>query len=82
MMFGVTPPSLGLYDYYDDMFFNTNDCPIYVPYESIDDYMTATNWSNSRLRIFPMAYTTVAGYGEGEGNYRFIASPLVENTGG
>lgn len=27
-----------------------------------------------------MAYSTVPGYGEGEGNYRFIASPLVANT--
>ena len=54
--------------------------PIYVPYESLNDYKTATSWSDYENRIFPMAYTTVAGYGEGEGNYRFIASPLVENT--
>ena len=76
MMFGVTPPSLGYYN----TFYDTNNCPIYVLYESLNDYKTATNWSDYEDRIFPMTYTTVAGYGEGEGNYRFIASPLVENT--
>ena len=76
VMIGTTPPSLG--SYY--AFSNTNNCPIYVPYESQDAYKTATNWNDYEDRIFPMAYTTVAGYGEGEGNYRFIASPLVENT--
>ena len=75
MMFGVTPPSLGY-----SPFNNTNNCPIYVPYESLNNYKTATNWSNYEDRIFPMSYTTIPGYGEGEGNYRFIASPLVENT--
>ena len=53
---------------------------IYVPYESLNTYKTATSWSSYRNRIFPMAYTTILGYGEGDGNYRFIASPLVENT--
>ena len=76
MMFGVTPPSLGYYN----TFYNTNNCPIYVPYESLNDYKTATYWSYYEDRIFPMSYTTIPGYGEGEGNYRFIASPLVENT--
>ncbi len=74
MMLGTTPLSLG-----SSAFNSTNNCPIYVPYESLNDYKTATNWSNYQHRIFPMAYTMVSGYGEGEGNYRFIASPLVEN---
>jgi hypothetical protein len=39
----------------------------------------ATIWSDYEDRIFPMACTTIPGYGEGEGNYRFIASPLAEN---
>ena len=73
----ATPPSLGYYD----VFHSTNNCPIYVLYESLNDYKTAHyNWSNYEDRIFPMAFTTVSGYGEGEVNYRFIASPLVENT--
>ena len=71
----VTPPSLG-----SSAIPYANNCPIYVPYESLNNYKTATNWSSYQNRIFPMAYTTISGYGEGEGNYRFIASPLVENT--
>ena len=74
MMLGTIPPSLG-----SDAFYGTT-CPIYVPYESLNAYKTATNWSDYESRIFPMAYTTISGYGEGEGNYCFIASPLVENT--
>ena len=73
MILGTNPPSLSNNCFYSNF-------PIYVPYESLNDYKTATNWSSYESRIFPMAYTTVAGYGEGEGNYRFIASPLVENT--
>ena len=78
IMFGTTPPSLGLGVF--NNLNNTNDYPIYIPYESLNDYKTATNWSNYESRIFPMAYTTIPGYGESDGNYRFIASPLVENT--
>ena len=74
MMFGTIPPTLG------SSAFNESDFPIYVPYESLNDYKTATIWSDYENRIFPMACTTIPGYGEGEGNYRFIASLLVENT--
>ena len=74
IMLGVNPPIIGR-----NAFANSN-FTIYVPYESLNDYKTATNWSDYEDRIFPMAYTTIPGYGEGEGNYRFIASPLVENT--
>ena len=79
IMYNSDPPSLGGNTFSSISFLNTN-YPIYVPYESLNAYKTATNWSNYEARLFPMAYTTVAGYGEGEGNYRFIASPLVENT--
>ena len=75
VMLGTIPPSFG-----SDVYIYTNNCPIYVPYESVNDYKTTTNWSDYEDRIFPMSYTTIPGYGEGEGNYRFIASPLVENT--
>ncbi len=74
MLYNYNPPSLGSYA------FSNTSFPIYVPYKSLNDYKTATNWSNYEDRIFPMAYTTISGYGVGEGNYRFIASPLVENT--
>ena len=42
----TTPPTLerGPFD-------NTNNCPIYVPAESVDAYKTATNWSAYADRI-------------------------------
>lgn len=36
----TTPPTLGT-----TVFDNTNNCPIYVPSESVNAYKTATNWS-------------------------------------
>ena len=74
ILYNSNPPSLG------SNAFSNASFPIYVPYESLYDYKSAMNWSDYEARIFPMAYTTVSGYGEGEGNYRFIASPLVEDT--
>lgn len=51
---------------------------IYVPYASLNDYESAEYWEDYFFE--GMVVKTVSGYGEGEGNYRFIASPLVENT--
>lgn len=42
----ATPPTL-----YSNAFNNTNNCPIYVPAESVDAYKTATNWSAYADRI-------------------------------
>ena len=42
----TTPPTLG-----SAAFHNTNNCPIYVPAESVDAYKTATNWSAYADRI-------------------------------
>ena len=75
MMLGNTPPSLGYYN----AFGNTNNCPIYVSYASLNDYKTANNWSNYESRIFPMAYTTIPAYSEDSDNWRFIASPLADS---
>ncbi len=46
----TTPPSLG-----SDAFGDTNNCPIYVPAESVDAYKTATNWKTyaSRIQAIP-----------------------------
>lgn len=44
-----TPPAIGL-----QIFFNTNDCPIYVPSDSVNAYKTATNWSDYADRIKDM----------------------------
>lgn len=42
----VTPPSLG-----NNVFYNTNDCPIYVPAESVSVYKSASGWSTYADRI-------------------------------
>lgn len=42
----TTPPTLGT-----DVFYNTNDCPIYVPSGSVDAYKAASGWSDYASRI-------------------------------
>ena len=42
----TTPPTLDSF-----VFDNTNNCPIYVPAESVDAYKSATNWSSLASRI-------------------------------
>lgn len=46
----TTPPTLG-----NSVFDDTNDCPIYVPSESVDTYKAASGWSNyaSRIQAIP-----------------------------
>lgn len=46
----VTPPTLGI-----SAFNSTNDCPIYVPSESVDAYKAASGWSSyaSRIQAIP-----------------------------
>ena len=43
----TTPPTLDNADAFD----NTNDCPIYVPADSVTAYQTATNWASLASRI-------------------------------
>ena len=43
----ITPPTLG-----DDAFYNTNNCPIYVPADSVSAYQSA--WSRYSSRIQPI----------------------------
>jgi len=47
----TTPPTLGNIDAFN----NTNNCPIYVPSESVEAYKTANNWSTyaSRIQAIP-----------------------------
>ena len=45
----LTPPKLG-----SSVFNNTNDCPIYVPAESVEAYKAANNWSSYASRIQPI----------------------------
>lgn len=52
-IYATTPPTL----YYNPTnknngaFYNTNNCPIYVPAESVNAYKTAQYWSNIASRI-------------------------------
>ena len=73
-MFGTTPPSLG------SNVFSSTSFPIYVPYESLITYKNAENWNNYENRIYPMSYKSIPGYSQGNSSWRFIASPLAENT--
>ena len=75
MMKGTTPPVLE----YSTVFEGTA-CPIYVPYESLNTYKTATNWSTYASRIYPWMQTTIPGYGTSNGKWAFIASPLTNST--
>ena len=71
----VDPPVLD-----DDVFYDVSkEIPVYVPYNTIGTYQTASHWCEF-MNYQEICYTTISGYGESEGNYRFIASPLVENT--
>ncbi len=73
-LLSIEPPTLeNLLDMDDSNY------PIYVPYESLDEYKTATNWSNYEDRIFPIAYKSIPAHGQSDG-WQFIASPLAENT--
>ena len=47
-VYAVTPPTLG-----GNAFYNTNNCPIYVPSESVAAYKSS--WSTYESRIYPMA---------------------------
>ena len=51
----VTPPTLGNY-----VFVNTNDAPIYVPCESLDDYKSASGWTEYESRIEAIPNSCVA----------------------
>ena len=42
----TTPPTLG-----NNAFYNTNDCPIYVPSASVSAYQSASGWSDYSSRI-------------------------------
>lgn len=47
----ATPPELG----HSNAFYDTNDCPIYVPDSAVNAYKTATNWSTLASRIKPLS---------------------------
>ena len=72
-MLPTAVPSLGTYVFSS----TSSNLVIYVPYESLSAYQSATNWSSHASKMQPMAYKSIAGYGTGNGNWAFIASPLT-----
>ena len=82
MMYPVNPPSM-----YGSFAMNNihiddpaNSIKMYVPYESLEDYKTAEYWSEYQPIIFPWLQKSVSGYGSSEGDWYFLASPLVGNA--
>ena len=83
-IFAKTPPSIG-----NAVFDKTNDCPIYVPAESVNAYKSASGWSEYAHRIFPIAPSSVdlSKYGTANcylapknGTYSFNASVKGNST--
>lgn len=81
----TTPPTLG-----GGAIYNTNNCPIYVPAESVNTYKAATNWSSyaSRIQAIPtlqwVSYSeadSVPNYGvygikfQSTANYEYVEYP-------
>ena len=51
----TTPPTLEADEDYQHPFYDTNNCPIYVPANSVNAYKTASIWSWVADRIFPIS---------------------------
>lgn len=76
----VVPPTLEQY-----VFNNTNDCPIYVPSESVTAYQTAWSTYASRIQAIPNSfvatYSTGATYSELCGSYSTLTSATTKPSG-
>lgn len=78
----TTPPALE-----QNVFNNTNDCPIYVPAESVETYKAASGWSTYASRIqaipnsFVATYSTGATYSELCGSYSTLTSATTKPSG-
>lgn len=76
----TTPPRLE-----QNVFNNTNDCPIYVPAESVTAYQTAWSTYASRIQAIPNSfvatYSTGATYSELCGSYSTLTSATTKPSG-
>lgn len=75
----ITPPSMVCYSGYPNFDGINPDIIAYVPYESLEEYSTASGW-NELTYFQPIAYRTVSGYGTGNDKWIFVSSPLAANT--
>ena len=53
--------------------------PVSVPYGTINTYANASGWSEF-TNYQEIAYKSLSGYSQGNGNWQFIASPISEST--
>jgi len=65
----VAPPTLGGSSVFDD----TNNCPIYVPIQSVATYKAAANWSEYQARIQGYGASAYINYTSSDGN---IVTPV------
>ena len=76
----TTPPTLDA-----NVFNNTNNCPIYVPAESVEAYKTANNWSTYASRIFAIEDSILFTPTNGDPaisvkNYELATANYVQST--
>lgn len=89
----TTPPSFNITSsWVDDRtveFYNTNDCPIYVPAEAVESYKSAEKWGTYADRIQPIVegqptneiwYTSTDGEIVVPNNANDFGATLVSNT--
>ena len=74
-VFASNPPILGqaVFEYVN------RNIPVYVPYGTSSIYSTTLLW-NEFNNYQEIAYKIIPGYGESNGNWQFISSPLVGST--
>ena len=75
ILFPNTPPTIGWHTFDD----SNNGFKIYVPYEFLEDYKAARYWSNHQAIIYPWMQKSFSGYGNSNGGWHFIASPVLSN---
>ena len=80
IVLATTPPTLAS----SNAFNNTNNCPIYVPAESVDAYKAANNWSTyaSRIQASPTPTPTPTYYAKFTSTNSSINGQTLTGTNG
>lgn len=80
LMLSSTPPVLEHYSpSYSTFPIRNEGFVFYVPYESIDAYKTANLWTYYEQYIRGWVQKSILGYGNSNGGWHFIASPVLSN---